>query len=398
MGGCQPLPALSRPGSARVLRALAATLLAALAAGAATVSSAAEASTRAHESTAKMGTQGPIPRVSRSFVGVISDDALWGTDADPSRANTMGGIRGMGAGTLRVSFLWSRLEPRPGRVDLELYDGFMTQAARMGMSVLPVLFDPPAHRSSRPRGGGARGTYPPASNREFAFIASALALRYGPNGHFWRRHPELPHRPIRAWQVWNEPNLRQYWPAGPDPAAYTAMLRTVGTAIRAADPKAEVVTAGLNESESGIPMSRFLSGMYRAGARGSFTTLGIHPYARTSTGVVAQLRRARAVMRRHRDRAAIRVTEIGWATGGPSARRRVSERAQARLTSETMARLMRLRRSFKIKGVCLFNWRDAPPYAGGRDFWGLHAGLLAQDGRPKPVVFALADLLSRVTR
>jgi len=373
-----------------------ATLLLAGLLGATTVSSTAEAGPRAAESTAKMGTRGQIPRVPRAFVGVISDDALWGTDADPGGAKTMRAIRRLGAGTLRVPFLWSRLEPRPGHVDLELYDGFMAQVARTGMSVLPVLFEPPPHRSSRPRHGGARGTYPPASNREFAFIASALVRRYGPNGHFWRRHSELPYRPIHAWQVWNEPNLRQYWPAGPDPAAYTAMLRTVGTAIRAADPKAEVVTAGLNESETGIPLSRFLDGMYRAGARGSFTTLGIHPYGASSTAAVAQLRRARAVMRRHRDRAAIRVTEIGWATGGPSAHRRVSEHRQARLTTETMARLLRLRRAFKIKGVCLYNWRDAPPAPGGRDLWGLHAGLLAQSGRPKPVVFALADLLGRV--
>ena len=35
-----------------------------------------------------------------------------------------------------------------------------------------------------------------------------------------------------------------------------------------------------------------------------------------------------------------------------------------------------------------FAWRDAPPYAGGTDFWGLHTGLLAQDGSGKPALSA----------
>lgn len=137
--------------------------------------------------------------------------------------------------------------PRPLR--LRLYDGFMTQAAQHGLSVLPVLFDPASFRSSRPASGAARGTYPPASNHDFARFAAAVVQRYGSRGSFWRERPRVPRRPIRAWQVWNEPNLR-----------------------------------------------------------------------------------------------------------------------------------------------------DAPPYAGGRDFWGLHAGLHAQDGRPKPVVSALSRLLRLVVR
>lgn len=351
---------------------------------------------KASDRIAKLGARGPVPRVPPSFVGVVSDDALWGTDADPTRAGTMRAIAGLGIGTLRVPFMWSRFEPRPGEYDFDLYDGFMEQAARAGLDVLPVLFDPPSFRSSRPAVGARSGVYPPADNGAFAAFAGRLVGRYGPSGVFWAERPDLPRRPIRAWQVWNEPNLRQYWPAGPSPAAYVALLRAVGPAIRAADPGAEVVSAGLNESETGIPLARFLSGMYRAGARGSFTALGVHPYGPTANSVVAQLDRARKVMRRHRDRAGIRVTEIGWATGGPSVRRRVSERAQAKLTRTTLTRLLRLRRSFRLRGVCLFNWRDAPRSPGNGDHWGLHAGLHAEDGRPKNVVATLGDLLGRV--
>jgi hypothetical protein len=197
--------------------------------------------------------------------------------------------------------------------------------------------------------------------------------------------------------VWNEPNLRQYWPTGPNPAAYAAMLRAVGPAIRRADRRAEVVTAGIPDSPIGIRLGRFLRGMYRAGARGSFTSLGLQPYAPTTAGVIRNIKGARAIMRRNRDRAGVRVTEIGWPTGGPG-RKPVSERAQARLLRQTVKRLASERRRLRLTGVTLFNWRDAPPYPGGRDFWGLHAGLHSQDGRPKPVVSALGDLLRRIVR
>ena len=49
------------------------------------------------------------------------------------------------------------------------------------------------------------------------------------------------------------------------------MLRTVGEGIKAVDPGAKVVTAGLNESELGIKLVPFLNGMYRAARRAAST-------------------------------------------------------------------------------------------------------------------------------
>jgi len=84
-----------------------------------------------------------------------------------------------------------------------------------GFTILPVLFDPPAFRSSRPAVGAARGVYPRRSNREFGRFAATLVRRYyGPNASFWRNHPSLPRRPLRAWQIWNEPHIKAYWPTG----------------------------------------------------------------------------------------------------------------------------------------------------------------------------------------
>ena len=327
------------------------------------------------------------------FVGLVSDDAFWGTDADPSRQRTMAAIAGTGARVLRQSFYWSMIERQPGQYDFSLYDAYVASAASANLSILPILFDPPAFRSARPAVGARRGTYPPANYTDFAFFAATLVRRYGPGGAFWQQHPELPQLPIRSWQVWNEPNIPVYWPSGPNPAQYATMLRAVGEGIKAVDPGARVITAGLNESELGIKLVPFLQGMYRAGGKGSFDVLALHPYAPGSDLVTAQLGRAVRELRRNGDSARTLVTELGWATGGPSRRALVvSEAGQSALIRRTITRLARYRAQLRLDGVFYFNWRDVSAAPGSRDHWGLHTGLLREDGSPKPAMQALTDV------
>ena len=332
------------------------------------------------------------------FVGLVSDDAFWGTDADPSRQRTMAAIAGTGARVLRQSFYWSMIERQPGEYDFSLYDAYVASAASANLSILPILFDPPAFRSARPAVGARRGTYPPANYTDFAFFAAAMVRRYGPGGAFWQQHPELPQLPIRSWQVWNEPNIPVYWPSGPNPAQYATMLRTVGEGIKAVDPGARVITAGLNESELGIKLVPFLKGMYRAGAKGSFDVLALHPYAPGSDLVTAQITRAVRELRRNGDSARTLVTELGWATGVPSKRALVvSEAGQSALIRRTVTRLARYRDQLRLDGVFYFNWRDVAAAPGSRDRWGLHTGLLREDGSPKPGMQALTDVTYAVT-
>src|SRR2546430_2989072 len=166
----------------------------------------------------------------------------------------------------------------------------MLDAARAGIKVLPILFNPPPFYSSDP---GSDGTAPPRDNADFARFADAAVRRYGRGGTLWAEHPDVPAVPVSAWQVWNEPNFKAYWPSGPNPAAYTAMLRAVSAAIRGADPTAQVVAGGLPESYSGMPVADFVNGMYAAGAKGSFDVLAVHAYARSAGQTIGILANAR---------------------------------------------------------------------------------------------------------
>jgi hypothetical protein len=232
--------------------------------------------------------------------------------------------------------------------------------------------------------------FPPKSNAAFAAFAAAAVERYGPAGTLWQERPDLPARPITAWQVWNEPNIPNFWRSGPDAAEYVALLRAASAAIRAADPGAEVVAAGLPDSSLGVPFRDYLEQMYDAGARGLFDTLAIHPYSPSAGGLLRMAEQARDLMDRHGDRSPIWITEFGWSTGGDASPYRVSERGQMERIVATLSALVAERRALRLRGLVYFKWRDAepPPDAEG-DPWPLHTGLLRSDGSAKPGWFAL---------
>ena len=343
---------------------------------------------------------GKLPRrarLPRDFFGIVAPTA-WATEG-PARWAQLDQIAETGVGTLRQTFEWSRIETRPGVYTWGGYDSFVRDATRRGFTILPILFEPPDFRSARPPSGAQRGTYPPRSAAEFAAFAVRLIGRYGPYGSFWAEHPSLRRRPIRAWQVWNEPHLRAYWPTGPDPGAYTAMLRTVASAIKSADPGAEVVTGAISQSAIGMPIADYVRGMYRAGAKGSFDSLAIHPYAPAADQVYKIMRRVRRIANGHGDRAsALRVTELGWSTAGPRSPFRLSYAGQAELIKRTWAALVRGRKKLNLRGLVYYSWQDLPPYGPlYQDFFGLHTGLFERDGRAKPSSVKFAQAVRTMT-
>ena len=326
----------------------------------------------------------------RDFLGLSSEDSFHGTTSYRSR--TFAQERAAGVELIRQNFDWAAIERSPGRYWFVEYDRFVAAAARRRLRLLPVLYHPPQFRSSAPAYGAERGEYPPNDFAAMGAFAAALVRRYGPRGSFWREHPMLPKVPIRAWQVWNEPSLPVYWRPRPSARDYVRLLRAVYGAVKRADRRAEVVTAGLPNSKlsDAVPLERFLRSMYRARARGAFSTLAVNSYARDTRELSGIVRRLRRIMRRHGDRRKrIWITELGWATGGPRHRFNVGQAAQARRIRSTFRWIRNHRRALRLRGVVYFQWRDQPPYPPiYNDMWGLHTGLLDMAGRPKPALDA----------
>src|SRR3954454_7401009 len=292
------------------------------------------------------GENGELPKgvhLPRSFFGVVADN-VWASGGS-ARAAYLHDIGAAGVGTIRQKFQWLEIEKSPGVYSFASYDQYVGDVTRRGFSIIPVLFDPPAFRSSRPSHGAGRGTYPPRSNAEFGQFAAALVRRYGPSGSFWSPHPSLPRRPLRSWQIWNEPHIKAYWPTGQDPSEYVDMLRTVGRAIKTVDPGAEVIAAGLSETNVGINVDKYLAGMYKAGAKGTFDSVAVHPYAGAADQSYDIMKRVRAVMDKAGDRSTpMRVTELGWATWGHTQNPfNVGPHGQAELVKRVWATLVKQR-------------------------------------------------------
>ena len=342
--------------------------------------------------------RGPVPRLPPGFFGIVAEET--GSLGDAGRAATLGAIAATGARTFRKVFHWNEIEARRGSYDFGRYDALVADSSRAGLTLLPVLFSPPVFYSAAPPGTASGSwTHPPADYQALALFASALVLRYGPAGSFWRERQDVPARPIRRWQIWNEPNLRAYWPSGPSPREYVRMAGWAAAAIRHHDPAAHVVSAGLAASRNGVPPARFLRGMYRHGARKVFDSVAVHAYAPSPDGVTDIVAGVRRTLKSVGDGSKpIRITETGAASDGPhGSRLRLGERPQAVLIRMSLRRIARLRRRLGIRGVVLYSWRDMPPYAGQRRFWGHHTGLLDAAGRPKLALTAWTETVTAIT-
>lgn len=295
-----------------------------------------------------------------------------------------------GAGTLREHVHWDRIERSPGVFDFRELDDLVGRAAARGMTLLPVLISTPQFHSTRPAGQTTDGWPPrdPATMTRFAF---ELSRRYGALGTYWGC--VLPgilckrkYAPIRAWQVWNEPDYPAWWRTGPDPVAYNRLLLHANLGLKLGDPTAEVVLGGLSLRALA---DGYLERLYDQGAALWFDTLALHPYAATVGGIVEHVRRARAIADAKGDRGVpIRVTEYGFATGGVR-EWVVSEACQAALVGASTRELTARRGELGLRGIVQFQWQDRPGAS-----WPNHAGLLRADGSAKPSLAAYADAVA----
>src|SRR5436190_7310891 len=328
----------------------------------------------------------PAVANANDFAGIVANDVYSGSLS--YQASQFAAQQSAGIGIIRQTLPWSAVEIAPGNYDFTPFDRFVLGAAQHNIRVLPVLFDPPSFR--RPAGANKNYTPFPKSNDDMAQFAVTVVQRYGPGGTFWNSHPGLADLSFNAYQIWNEPNLPVYSGGHPNAAAYVAMLRTVGAAIKAAQPAAEVVTAGLPDSRLSKPnIFKYIQQMYSAGGKGTFDTLGVNPYAPTASSLISKLKKIRGIMTKNGDSASsLWVTELGWSDIGPGSAFRAGKSGQAKRIGQALKALKANQATLKLRGFFYFAWKDGGVYKGGKDFWGLHTGLLRKNGSRKPAFAA----------
>jgi polysaccharide biosynthesis protein PslG len=331
-------------------------------------------------------------RVPRGFVGVVADGAL--TRAGLDSGSEMGVMDASGVETIRVPFHWREAQPHRTLAEIApaqrpsyrlengvpttyaVFDRLVGDAARHGLSVLPIVTLSPAWAARHP----GKLASPPAGTTNYSNFARALVRRYGPRGSYWAENPAVPRRPIRRWQLWNEPNLRTGWSDSGYAKGYVKLLRAGRAAVRAEDPGARIVLAGLANRSW-----RALDAIYRQrGARRLFDTVAIHPYTATPRGVIKILELARRTMRRHGDRRkALSVTEWSFPSSKGKAKGfgfETTRSGQARRVRDTLTLFARNRRRLRIASTYYYTWitQDSPSNASFD-----YAGLRTLDPGPK---------------
>jgi hypothetical protein len=211
----------------------------------------------------------------------------------------------------------------------------------------------------------------------------------------------VPKRVIRRWQLWNEPDIPRYLspPEGQSWAdAYVPLLRAGHQAVKAADPKATVVAAGLtNKSWEDLDL------LYRAGGGPYFDEAAVHPFSKRVSNVVKIVELARRTMRRRGDRRKrLVLSEVSWSSGkGQSTFNygwEVSERGQAKRVSQALRALARKRRSLRISTVYWYTWLS--PAVGEPESFHYSGLRHMEDGRPvaKPAYHAFKRTVRRLRK
>lgn len=315
------------------------------------------------------------------FFGVVPQTPLEAADLDRI------GRFGLG---LRVVVSWSQVEPEEGVYDFSETDRVIGGAARRGIAVLPQVGGIPPWLSADPA-AAPLGTRASGAWRDFL---RQLIGRYGPGGDLWKTEDGA--RPIRRWQIWNEPNFPLYW-RHPSPTSYAKLLHASAVAIRGADSGAVIVAAAVAPITHTMRPWEFLRRLYRVpGAKRDFDVAALHPYAASWAGVEDLIRRVRRAMASAGDgRTPLLLTELGAASGAsePTAAD-LGPLGQARFLDTSFSRLYSNRRRWRIGGVYWYAWKDST-FVDDHCSFCEHAGLFDSEGRAKPSWFALTRVLAR---
>ena len=234
-------------------------------------------------------------------------------------------VQELGFQWVKQNFSWRDIEPtQKGHYEWKLADDVVRRVGRReGLKLLARIDRQPFW--SQPPGTSEIANAPPANLQDFGDFCYALADRYKGK--------------IAAYQVWNEPNLAREWGGQPpDPAQYVELLKVCQQGIKAADPDALVISAGMaatgTYSKEAMPDDMFVEQMYQAGAAPYFDMLGVHAPGfkappEMSPDEVAQkpeyggqrffafrhVEDIRRIMEKHGDEAKqIAILEMGWTT------------------------------------------------------------------------------------
>lgn len=183
----------------------------------------------------------------------------------------LGMMRDAGLTWVKQTFAWRDIESTgKGKFNWENADRAVLLANQFGIDILARVDNAPDWAAPGCFNPAKKQMGPAKNMQDWLDFLDALVKRY--KGR------------IRAYSIWNEPNLAREWCGRPpNPAEYAALLKASYAKIKSIDPNAIVVSAGLTPTstynDEAMPDEMFLAKMYDAmknNSTGYFDALGLH--------------------------------------------------------------------------------------------------------------------------
>ncbi len=322
---------------------------------------------RVAQATHTSGTVSTTPRAARIGVSIGAADLMYRGAA--WRDARLDEAVHLGANWLRTDANWAWIEGTRGTWSWAELDGLVDACAARHLRPLLVLGTLPTW--ARP--AGTPETHGPTTQSQrdgFAAFCNRVAARY--RGR------------VTHYEVWNEPNLPQFW-SSPNTSNYATLLKAAHPRIKAADPNARVLAGGVGWGST-INTVTWYRDLYAHGCKPYFDIANTHPYqdpywSRQDTWDSGELYYAgqiRQVMNQNEDSA----TPLwGSKFGAPSSGDNSLPEDQ-HASSLVGGRDLWFRRESNSV-LFLYTMHDRAPYGGAERE--NYFGLTRADGTPKPV-------------
>ncbi|MBI4429861.1 MAG: cellulase family glycosylhydrolase, partial [Ignavibacteriales bacterium] len=137
-------------------------------------------------------------------------------------------LKRSGIGLLRISFGWDAIEEQKDKYSWLFWDDYVKMAVEeYGITLIPYICYTPSWNST----GDSTNfwNHTPKGYEEFGQFTFDLVTRYKK----W----------IKSWELWNEPDIKEYWSGNVQD--YARLAKIGSQAVRKADSTAIVVLGGL---------------------------------------------------------------------------------------------------------------------------------------------------------
>ena len=350
----------------------------------------------------------PLPGAGQLSFGIAYGDTLL-FDDDQDLASALDDAVTLGAHWVRLDLSWEDIQPdEPDSYQWQRFDRVVAAARARGLNLLPTIAYTP--KWARQADCHAGQSCPPADPAAFAAFAGMAAERYAPMG-------------VSVWEIWNEPNISDFWEPAPDPVAYDTLLRLTAAAIRGVEPKAYLLMGGLaavgtDPKIDFMSQTDFLTAVSELGANKLVNAISYHPYSYpylptddTSFGTAFQRISTYssdnlvAVLDRYgTPDEPIWITETGAPTNGPGAvadgttvppgATHVTDALQARIAA---ASVTAAGNNPHVAALFWFTDKDSGT-AAQKGYRSKFYGLREYDGTPKPAFAALQQAIAAYQR